>query len=573
MNLFESLQQLSESENIVKEADCCKGTFHFVNSDGNSLSMDEPELDEYKKFDGAEVKITGNHVMNDETGEGYVDIEFPNGETLDYVSSSHIKFDIEESAVLKDEKDMEQIVETKEIKTEAMFPIKSYNMIKEVLNKNNPIKNILRLTLDAPGNVNENNYIIRLQVRVANYADELSAYHNGNRAGLGRYLYVITINMIDETVSFKDDINEYELKAMCERAAKTSSYSADELYTTIVNVAETSKKDVEKLILSKNFIYNLSGQKGGSSYSNDYTIHLKDDDVSDTQTEDFSESMPKWLKMAIKQYNTSRGTKGYRTGMNDLPLDTAEFEKGVFPKSGKLPDDKINFLLIDGSGEEKRGDYFVYAPSLGIGVNDKILVNGRNRDISSMSIRALEPYVVDYVTLPREILDVNKEKHKDRVDAQSGTVDRVSADDVWRYGRNSNNIDKSGYIVDPEKYKRKLAALHADDYSNRLEDLYVVLTGVRAEFKKYLKSDDFLPQIKKGTDGKYVSMFGDNHAKFERLYKSYTSAVGYYREATDCLDKIEAQTDTWGKTAYEQFDKNIKSAESKIAEVLSALKS
>lgn len=578
MNLFESLQQLSESENIIKEADCCKGIFHFVNSDGNSLSMDEPELDEYKKFDGAEVKIIGNHVMNDETGEGYVDIEFPNGETLDYVSSSHIKYNIEESAVLK------------EAHWGRPLTVSEYNKLKIALNKHNSMKGNFIL---HPGEVKKPKDSYKLEIAIygafknqEHSYDSRYVYGRDNnvkndeatRDGVGVQLYFVYINLFDESIK-TSSVDRYYINRYVARyqkyltdneIIKDGEMDVESLTDSIISTAENSKKDLEDALRSKNFIYNLIGKrKVQPPDSTKYNLNLENESLL---KEDFDSSIPSWLARAIKMHNMS-----YAPGHNDLkynvPLDSMKWVIDDFPTTGKLNNignDEIIALLIDKSGDKHNGDYIVYVPTIGIGGQETIQINGRYRNISNMSLKALAPYVAAYahtVDLSSSLDDL-KMKRNDRMINRQGTIDRASDDEI-RYERGV--YDKSGYLVDPTKYKKLLAQLHANDYSNRLEDLYIVLSDVKNKIKEFISSDDFLSDAK---DNKplYSTSKSDY---FKDINSYYKDAITNYKYALGELEAIKSAgtaKNAWDNTpAYDSFNNYVKQSEKYTVDVLNLL--
>lgn len=578
MNLFESLQQLSESENIIKEADCCKGIFHFVNSDGNSLSMDEPELDEYKKFDGAKVKIIGNHVMNNETGEGYVDIEFPNGETLDYVSSSHIKYDIKESAVLK------------EVRRGRSLTVSEYNKLKRALNKSNTMKNKFVL---HPGYTwsKEDVYIINIPVygafkdlehtndSIYSYTSQGLKNDEATREGVGAKLYTATINLIDESIKItavnteviKRYLYDYKDYLIKNNIIDERDFDINTLKYSIAQVAENSKKDLEVALHSKNFIYNLTGsRKVKPMNSTDYNLNLENEALL---KEDFDSSMPSWLARAIKMHNMS-----YATGHDDLeynvPLDSMKWVVDDFPTTGKLNNignNEIIALLIDKSGDAHDGDYIVYIPTIGIGEQETIQINGRYRNISSMSLKALAPYVVAYAHTinSSSSLDDLKTKRNNRMLNKQGGINRASDDEI-KYAYDTI-YDKSGYLVDPTKYKKLLAQLHANDYSNRLEDLYVVLSDVKNKIKEFISLDDFLSDAK---DNKplYSKSKSDY---FKDINDHYKDAITNYKCALEELEAIKStgtSKNTWDDMpAYDSFNIFIKRSEKYTVDVLNLL--
>lgn len=315
-----------------------------------------------------------------------------------------------------------------------------------------------------------------------------------------------------------------------------------------------------------------------SKYGKDELIrrrNIMQKDVASTNEsllkEDFDSSMPSWLARAIKMNNTnSMGHKDYNYTM---PLDTMKWKVEPFPEKGKLDnigDNEYIAMLIDTSGDEHKGDYIVYFPAAFIGNNESIYINGRNRRIDSMSLRALAPYVKEYAHTVGNIDAVRnvRQKQIDRNNAKSGSIDRIDKDNRYAYGYDTK-FDKSGYIVDPDKYVKLLAQLHQQDYANRLEDLYVVLSDVKNKIKDFMSADDFLPDAKDDTSA--YSVGSKSKAKyFNEISKNYNNAISNYKHAIDELDNIsKSKNAKWSHTpAYVEFNNYVKRSEEATVSVL-----
>ena len=287
--------------------------------------------------------------------------------------------------------------------------------------------------------------------------------------------------------------------------------------------------------------------------------------------EDFDASMPNWLMRAIKMDNANGGHKDRNYYM---PLDTMKWEVEPFPDKGKLNDiskDEFVALLVDKSGDAHKGDYIVYFPSALIGNNETININGRNRRIDSMSLKALAPYVKEYAhtTNKFDALLTIRNKQKDRLDARTGSVDRIDKNDRYAYAY-ATKFDKSGYIVDPNKYVKLLAQIHQQDYANRLEDLYVVLSDVKNKIKDFISADDFLPDAK--DDASVYTVDSKSKSRyFDRINKYYNEAVSNYRRALKELDNISTSKNaSWSNTtpAYVEFNNFIRRSEQATINVL-----
>lgn len=453
------------------------------------------------------------------------------------------------------------------IKEVRLLSVNEFDKLKFALNKHNTLKNIFVLTC-----INEINHDDS-----TNYTWVLGVYGGFKgvrsiksvRNGFGTLLYKVYINVIDESFKFVDLLDDYYTKKYISSATKQDELQgtdADTLYNNIITIVENSKKDIEKVLKSKNFIYNLTGHtKHGNE--TDYTLDL---DESIKLTEDFDPSMPNWLMRAIR-INNQKGRFVHKDFAYNYELDKLKWTIDDVPEKGKLNQytDK-NYLyavLIDKSGDKHTGNYVVYSPSLYIGDDETIEINGRNRRIDSMSMKALTPYIkeIAYTQLDNSEL---RQKQNDRFDSQKGTVDRY---DLGSKPYNKD-IDKSGYIIDPNKYTKLLAKLHLNDYSDRLSDLYVVLSNVKSKIKDFVNADNFLPDAK-STDSKYLVDYSADARDFQSIYNDYTKAIEYYKYATEELDNIEKEKENfWGDTpAFETFNKYVNNSEAYCAKVITKL--
>lgn len=287
--------------------------------------------------------------------------------------------------------------------------------------------------------------------------------------------------------------------------------------------------------------------------------------------EDFDPSMPSWLARAIKMKNTN--SMGHKDYSYNIPFDTMKWTVEQFPEKGKLGDignGEYIALLIDASGDEHKGDYIVYFPAAYIGNNETIYINGRNRRIDSMSLKSLAPYVKEYahaIDTSDSVKNV-KQIQMDRANAKSGSIDRIDKEDRYRYAY-ATKFDKSGYIVDPNKYVKLLAQIHQQDYANRLEDLYVVLTDVKNKIKDFISADDFLPDAK--DDASAYTVYSKSKSRyFDQINKSYNDAISNYKHALGELDNIsKSKNADWSNTpAYVEFNKYVKRSEESTVKVL-----
>lgn len=445
-----------------------------------------------------------------------------------------------------------------------------FNKLKIALNKHNTLRNIFVLSaVNDQRSYKSNDYTLALAIYGKFKA--VSSY-SSTKNGAGTLLYNAYINLIDESIEFSDFHDNYYIKNYI-RSAVTQNELAeadpDTLYNNILDIIENSKKDLNEVLKSKNFIYNLTGRK---KYHKDdeYDLNL---DESVKLTEDFDPSMPNWLMRAIK-INNQYSHMIHKDFAYNYELDKLKWTIDDVPEKGKLSQytdkDYLFAVLIDKSGDKHAGNYIVYSPGLYIGMGETIEINGRNRGIVTMSMKALAPYIkeIAYTKLDNSEL---RQKQNDRFDSQKGTIDR--------YDVNNNpynkDIDKSGYIVDPNKYTKLLAKLHLNDFSDRLSDLYVVLTNVKSKIKDFISADNFLPDAKdaKNDTHSLTPNYKAPAQNFESIYNDYKYAIKNYKDAIETLEDIEKEKeDYWNNTpAFEIFNKYVRKSEEFCSQIITKL--
>lgn len=455
-----------------------------------------------------------------------------------------------------------------------------FKRFKAVLNKNNPLKNIFVLHTGSPSR-NSDDYTLRLPIYGAFKEYESKKDYKGTLAandGIGCQLFYININLLDSSIEIDNWVDTYYLSRYINQVKNNSQDSAmkdidaETVLNNIKTAVEQAKPELEKLVANKSFTYNLTG-KAKKDKSDDYDLSLGES-LSKLK-EDFDPSMPNWLMRAIKLLNVNRSYGGHKDFIFDISLDTAKWTVDKLPDKGTfatVTKNKIFALLLNAYGADSdKKKYIVYSPGLNLGYDETIMINNRERRINAMSLKALAPYVVEYAYIPDADLEYSKvkDKRKDRANAKSGSVDRINVDDRFDY-RYDTKFDKSGYIVDPDKYTTKLAAIKSDNYVQRAQDLYTVLIDLYDKVISQLKNN-----VPKPDTSKYVSPYGEHPERFSKIYKYYTIAVGNYQEAMKAIQAIkdEKAVSTWStKPAFKDFDRNIADAEKAIASAYTLLK-
>lgn len=457
-----------------------------------------------------------------------------------------------------------------------------FKRFKAVLNKHNPLKNIFVLHTGSPAR-NNDDYTLRLPIYGAFKEYESKSDYRGTAAandGIGCQLFYININLLDSSIEIDDKwVDTYYLSRYINQVKNNSQDSAmkdidaETVLNNIKTAVEQAKPELEKLVANKSFTYNLTG-KAKKGKANDYDLSLGES-LSKLK-EDFDPSMPNWLMRAIKLLNTNRSYGGHKDFIFDISLDTAKWTVDKLPDKGTfatVTKNKIFALLLNAYGADSdKKKYIVYSPGLNLGYDETIIINNRERRINTMSLKALAPYVVEYAYIPDADLEYSKvkDKRKDRANAKSGSVDRVNRAEYDRLYWDGDKFDKSGYIVDPDKYTTKLAAIKSDNYVQRAQDLYTVLTDLYDKVINQPRNN-----VPKPDTSKYVSPFGEHPERFSKIYKYYTTAVGNYQEAMKAIQAIkdEKAVSTWStKPAFKDFDNNIADAEKAIANAYNLLK-
>lgn len=480
-----------------------------------------------------------------------------------------------------------------------------YNFLKKCLNKNNTIKDIFILN---PGRTNDINMSLgngyhyntsmpnKLRISIygalvthenlrANSENQRTdsfygSYYNSNhyantsKDGAGIKLYDIIINLYDESIEITDHTYSYDLKQYIQ------SYVADDpkfvnadnqtivkLIDIINNIIEESKSEIIVGIQSrKNFIRGLTGKSNVDRDATQYNINL---DENFKLTEDFDSSMPEWLKRAIRIMN--QGTYSHKDTEFQYPLDTLKWNIIDTPTQGTLSKiqslDDIVACLIDKSGDKHYGHYIVYCPDLYLGMDDVITINGRSRQINKISFTTLAPYIKEIAIAKNATNDLysNRNKRNQRYyNKPDNKFTRYNDENKLNY---SDELDKSGYIVDPNKYNKLLAKLHIEDYADQLNDLYIVLNDIKNLAKDTINNnmDSLFP------DPKSMSTPSIYAQHTNELVNEFHSASNYYRYAIDSLEEIRSESTKFGKTGIDNFKRYVQNCNATVNGILNII--
>jgi len=418
-------------------------------------------------------------------------------------------------------KESKQLNKKKQLNEDVVIPVNIFNELKYKIPQGITLKDIAYIPSVAT--IYENDYNVTL---------DINAKFQHMRKGLN--ILRCNINFITNEVNINEEsyyINHF--KSMIEDEEVNINVS------DWLNDVEIIKENIKKLLTPK-FLQKWNGTKSNTSaYSSAY------------KTEALSDSTPSWLKTVINNKSANYNTAGNSL----LPLDTIKWTEAPFPEKGKLNPNQIHAFLIDSSGDEGLGTYFAFIPYLNIGNNKTIYINGRDRKVENMSIVALQPYVKQYAYADKSEVDVVRNKRNDRRDAKSGMVQRFNnKTKPW-----AAILDKSGYIVDPTKYVRQLAELNKDEYAERLEDVYVLLSNARENLQLILSDESFIPDAKTTNTS--------NFHTFDKLFKVYKSAIVYYDMALNNIDKL-GDVSVYGGDVLDRFNDYLQDAETKAVSII-----
>lgn len=121
--------------------------------------------------------------------------------------------------------------------------------------------------------------------------------------------------------------------------------------------------------------------------------------------------------------------------------------------------------------------------------NGNILPTG-NKDLSAASFNFLVKNCYAAYVLDDELV-WSLEKRRQRRDAKQGSVDRLDPKEFYYGAWNSDlSLDKSGYVVDKNKYRKMLAAVNKDSYVKYF-DAYINLYNEAQEFLTSRKNAQF----------------------------------------------------------------------------------
>ena len=136
--------------------------------------------------------------------------------------------------------------------------------------------------------------------------------------------------------------------------------------------------------------------------------------------------------------------------------------------------------------------------------NGNILPTG-NKDLSAASFNFLVKNCYTAYVLDDELV-WSTDKRKQRQDAKKGSIERHDPNEFYNGAWHSNlSLDKSGYVIDKDKYKKMLAAINKDSYVKYF-DAYINLYNEVQEFLTSVQNAKFsLDNDSKGPELTYTN--------------------------------------------------------------------
>lgn len=285
--------------------------------------------------------------------------------------------------------------------------------------------------------------------------------------------------------------------------------------------------------------------------------------------EDFSPSMPKWLRARLltqlhigrelykykKNYPTissqdratfadrKRSDQSYDNllqAINSIGIDisNAKFIEDGFPKLKNDPRvDSPNipfFHLVD----ETTGSDTVYAK----GLNDNEYFKPLDKPFKYIPLKTLLSYTKDFCYLdgsdPDNLLGTKKQDRANmkRDLKQAGVVRYKDSEEAGLNTWSSRGgwLDKSGYIVNPRRFKEKLKELKKQNISKNLEKTYQDIRWIQSQFANLLMDRDFRSTA---SQDDYSKVFGRNDTSLmqslERIISYYNQSIKYVELATN----------------------------------------
>lgn len=261
--------------------------------------------------------------------------------------------------------------------------------------------------------------------------------------------------------------------------------------------------------------------------------------------ESYSDEFPSWLVSAI---NKSKGIKDGLLKAN-IDLSNATYVPDTLAKGGRDPKlkdpSRVNvFKLMDGSVYlDGINNPYVYLPRMGI-----------TKNVSQMSWKQVLDIADEYGYIMKNDPDL-MQKRADRKAAKAGSINRgpgqyhkqvfkyqsdpdnrwrtLEIPDGWKWVQ-AKGQDKSGYPLNPDKYKDMLDDVGLNNYADRLQKYYDKIENYRTQIIKMFNDStmDMAMNGRKGDWGQtYLDSISDCVRRLDNAVRSYKQLNKAVQEA------------------------------------------
>jgi len=261
--------------------------------------------------------------------------------------------------------------------------------------------------------------------------------------------------------------------------------------------------------------------------------------------ESYSDEFPSWLVNAINR------NKDIKAGLSKANIDlaNASYVPDTLAKGGRDPKlkdpSRVNvFKLIDGSVYlDGINNPYVFLPRMGI-----------QKNVSQMSWKQVLDIADEYGYIMKNDPDLIQ-KRADRKAAKAGSVNRglgqyhkqmfkyqsdpdnrwrtLEIPDGWKWVQ-AKGQDKSGYPLNPDKYKDMLDDVGLNNYADRLQKYYDKIENYRTQIIKMFNDStmDMAMNGRKGDWGQtYLDSISDCVRRLDNAVRSYKQLNKAVQEA------------------------------------------
>lgn len=307
-----------------------------------------------------------------------------------------------------------------------------------------------------------------------------------------------------------------------------------------------------------------------------------DSDLDEEMLTESYNNLPEWLIKFLDNHRDGKSIKNILS-KRGVDLHNCKYVRAPFPKSNRDPvlkdETKLKIFKLLHNGDEV---VFIY------GVNNPYLRRPNSLDwryVNDMPMRDILDLAIEFGYI--DLSDPSNKMDAKRVERQNQayTLRNVTRDlqngqhPVYHhtYGKKpdgrtdwdnivstsiswvtKNGYDKSGYKLDPEKYRRMLDDVGLETYGARLQSFYNKIEAVRARIIALMNSLQFDTEYDYHSSSSWnQNIFGDLAEATDRLSR----AMDYYqRIKRACAEIVEDRKDLSDEESIKQTNSMIKSA-------------